>query len=639
MIRFVKIICLLAGLCLLGDCSVPENQNLPPHLTRMKPEHNSRARQRKQAKWERFAKAIGIGNNHLRHSYGTRAREISESELRDQLSNPSEWLTNKDLVKDRYIPYLLDKAAPYLAARQKHWQCDRILDYRRVRRASRLLDAKKETLEELRGPDAALVYQIWYALKGDVDPVSHEPRRRRSALVTVPIEAKDGGVPLILYTHGGDKGLYYKELASILGELQGSHITFAPSYPGEPICRSDSYRIDGQLVCAEDPAERAHQTLFSAQGETSPWDSDVEEALGLHDCIVRAIKPDSGVIDEESKLRLFANLIRKRVRKVGEGFFEDTPASAVMGISRGGLVAGLVLSHAGALLNQLSSSGELEELQKFNARFACGMTIAAPSSVTVGRFRLVLEALVKGDLRYMTIRKAPGLEPLASLFDEYRNDQSDSPEILDRTIFELFRRDLLFLSPLAVAGLREYSRMRYDHRGDNSHFPLGSMLFMHGVEDGLVPFEQTQAAYNVFREILHNDLARSKLRIPGQNEENSLGLFARGLAYLDPVEDAQRRELTFMHFDHHFQKSVTYVPDDFVVPKTKKEKALKASVEDRDKYLQWLYSEAGKLNTSFLHIRDGLYDQATPKKKDQDKLDYMAPDQFLRKWLADQCRF
>jgi len=100
---------------------------------------------------------------------------------------------------------------------------------------------------------------------GRLQIVSHlvDGHRHYGAIV-VPEGAESGSLPVLLYAHGGDSGVSVEELALLflgLGEGAAAFVWVVPSFRSEPL------RAGGQV--------------FRSEGEPSPWDRDVDDALSL----------------------------------------------------------------------------------------------------------------------------------------------------------------------------------------------------------------------------------------------------------------------------------------------------------------------------------------------------------------------
>jgi len=88
--------------------------------------------------------------------------------------------------------------------------------------------------------------------------------------VLVPRTDHEEALPLLTYTHGGDNGLNVDELLQLIGLIGDSISQFiytAPSFRSEPL-------------------NFAGQTWLS-EGEPSPWDRDVDDALTLVEAVLQ----------------------------------------------------------------------------------------------------------------------------------------------------------------------------------------------------------------------------------------------------------------------------------------------------------------------------------------------------------------
>jgi len=110
--------------------------------------------------------------------------------------------------------------------------------------------------------------------------VSHvvDGHRHYSAFV-VPFgdDADPGPLPVLVYLHGGDEGFAVDDifsLASFAPDLAGRVVWVAPSF------RSEAVRFQGMT--------------FTSEGEPSPWDRDVDDALALLE-VVAAEVPEADV--------------------------------------------------------------------------------------------------------------------------------------------------------------------------------------------------------------------------------------------------------------------------------------------------------------------------------------------------------
>lgn len=96
--------------------------------------------------------------------------------------------------------------------------------------------------------------------------VSHEvDGNRHYGAIVVPDGAMAGSLPVLIFSHGGDAGIDIDVtlplLPFALGEFQDDVVLVAPSFRSEPLVFED--------------------VTYTSEGEPSPWDRDVDDALAL----------------------------------------------------------------------------------------------------------------------------------------------------------------------------------------------------------------------------------------------------------------------------------------------------------------------------------------------------------------------
>jgi hypothetical protein len=201
------------------------------------------------------------------------------------------------------------------------------------------------------------------------------------------------------------------------------------------------------------------------------------------------------------------------------------PYSTIFGVSRGGLVGSLALAKAGAAWSALMDTHGTKFLTKIlplyrsvnltpdliavslqsplgpaygilpPASFAGIITLAAPSTITIGRYRVVLEQIVKGHGSNVFNPEIPCLGQLVAIFDDYRNDVGNnaahSAELLADAVHKIHTRDVSFVFPLMMAALKNWKDV-------SGHHPKkASFYIVHHNRDKIVPVEQSEIAYSV----------------------------------------------------------------------------------------------------------------------------------------------
>ncbi len=146
--------------------------------------------------------------------------------------------------------------------------------------------------------------------------VDHQ--RQYGALV-VPKGAAPGSLPLVVYLHGGDQGVSVEEFVLVslgLGNDRDQYAYALPSF------RSEAISVGGQV--------------FVSEGEPSPWDRDVDDALGLVEAALAsepALNPDhlgAVGISRGGAVAMLMALREPRIRRVVE-FFGPTDLLDVFG--------------------------------------------------------------------------------------------------------------------------------------------------------------------------------------------------------------------------------------------------------------------------------------------------------------------
>ena len=430
------------------------------------------------------------------------------------------------------------------------------------------------------------VYLFEYKLQKNF--AGEKEDQTRSAYLTVPRpkENSTNKFPILAYAHGGDTGLSYTKELSKLDKLLEEYIVIAPAFPGET------------LSSDEEPEDPNADIWFGTDpvGKSIPWANDVDDLLGAHDCLARDIylhletprhmdsekgrlvKKLSNEINPNNKDEITSVLerIRAKAQTYGadefQGGVKNYPRSIVMGASRGGLVASIATAKSGSIFTALiglnskdkdkKNQSETNSTQKRLMDFATShgtlskesislfeslgdkygsvpplfsglATLSAPATVTIGSFRVILEQMVKGNTDLTVAKHLPGIRNLGHIFDRYLETGD-----VEEAKFEIVLRDLSFVAPLIIGALKDWS---CPTKG-------GSLLFIHGNKDKVVPVEQTQAAFNIFQNLLEEKTIQE------------MTMSATGLKGIKRIFDS-REELargTRFHLDDAFENSHSY---------------------------------------------------------------------------------
>ncbi|MBP6218994.1 MAG: hypothetical protein KA436_10455 [Oligoflexales bacterium] len=612
---------ILLGLVASSCKQKPENQNVPPSLYELTQNHAREEEKWKQKKWDKFAETLHIGNNQVSlkdHKLDSvlgidsqDAEKMSRWLLEQQLSQPSGLLVDES-KREVYRDYL-NKVSSSWKEKLYETRCSSIEGFKFLHPAGGYQDGKFETLVDKDGKPVASVYRLDYKLQSDWKGTPEQVTR--TALLVIP-QNKTKTSPLLVYSHAGDRGLVYGEIASIINQHQKKHIVLAPTFPGEVLYGGSKKTA---YECTQD------EIMAPAVGSPSPWDRDIDEVLGAQDCIERLVSASYLPGQGSSPLDLaeISTRLREEAYVSPTGYFQGRPLSLIVGSSRGGLTASLALAKSGVawegvfeevhassqggaeedqldflqgLMSGLAAQGpatgreeflenflEQEEVKArlnparapkldrhllskaygfYPARFSCSASISSPSSVLIGRFRLVLEILVKGNIEQTRFAKFPGLMDLKDAFTEYRLDRSEDPAKLERAVLNVFKRDLPLLTPYMLAALRNWSKVDPMKLFMQKSSQMGALLFLHGEEDRIVPFEQSKFAVNVIDKFRRSPEVLQKAWL-GMGEKGHT-LFSRGFRYEGPIS----ADMTH-HFDDAFLKSFSLIPHDFFVDSKK----------------------------------------------------------------------
>ena len=461
--------------------------------------------------------------------------------LPENPAEPSEYLTNPHL-QDEYKD-LIGKISDRFNSKAFATRCSSIERFRKLEHFSSS-HSKYD------------VYQFSYKLQKNFSGAPEQ--KTRHGLITIP---KQSGkkYPLMAFAHQGDEGLELNMLIKNLKSLLNEYIVIAPAFPGEYIHELES-------------------PLFNP-GLSLPWDNDADELLGMHDCIARDVylnlekhknpelaqKLSVNIADEHfDEIEESLEFIRSHTLTYN-GDIAHYPKSILAGASRGGLVASVALAKAGSVLSYINeqspglflrlllSKGSLDQkfidylrlakhgnIQGLGHKygplpplFSGIATVSSPATVTIGTFRIILEQIVKGNLKYTRAKQLPAIDKLEPLFSNYTNGGT-----LESAKLEIVSRDFSFIAPLMITGLKDWQDPM--NKG-------GSFLFLHGKEDKVVPIEQTVAAHQIFQTMIKKDEIKSQTY-----SKNGLQIFHRIFSITEPSDSSP------FHFDETFFNSHSY---------------------------------------------------------------------------------
>jgi hypothetical protein len=516
------------------------NQNIPHPVTQdmgLKSEQGEFLHQ----KWLKLAQALKIEPNTAQpkewgpsQSYD----DASKKRLEESLTKPSGYFLpeNRQEYKD-----LLNKVTQRFTGKIYATRCSRVVN----------IEPWSPKEKPKRSEDFDL-YRFSYKLMKNKE--GEEEDITRSALLSIP--KKNGQFPLMVYAHGGDHGLSYdREIGPLLGSYQKDNLILAPTFPGEPWCEEDT-----------DPATplrcNAKGTVSEPVGPRSPWDGDVDEFLGAQDCLIQALSAQ--------------RLIAQKTAMIQTALGTPYPSIFYTGSSRGGLVVSIALAKAGAQWKAFAG-GDWAFPSGAPPMVHSAAWIGSPASVLVGELRVILEWMVKDQLKFTIGKELPGLSDLESLFQSYREDRKDSKILLDEAVMEIVSRDAIFLTPLILGALKRWDQPS----AQDLRLSPGRMLVLHGHKDKVVPYSQSLAFFVAMQQF-HQE---PEVRREGHLNDDPLSMIYR--AFRNARDKEGNLPPMYQHFDDYFRESQSYLP-------TQKISELSIPVEALGKLYSKSASEEGK---------------------------------------------
>lgn len=337
----------------------------------------------------------------------------------------------------------------------------------------------------------AKVYTMQYKLTGDT--------AFRSAIVTVPSTAANSahtlngflgvksetagayGYPILMYGHAASSGLAYEEIAQSLGDLQMGYIIAAPTFPGEALCKTyDTVAGVKTTSCS------AGNILVPAAGSSLPYENDVTEMLGLHDCMKKWSAENTGrVVFNSNNVASGTEDLSTKIVKINASaataFASSSPiaaaaaaspVSAIAGLGRGATVAGLTLARAGALNSIFLAStpdaatvGALVAKGAKPALFSCSLLVSGQHTFTSGFNKVYLDYWAKesssilGPSQTSLLESIPTFAIVHSKIKGIRNDANLSEDDRAKAISDYVKSiDLLLHIPLYHGGLQNFGK-------------------------------------------------------------------------------------------------------------------------------------------------------------------------------------
>lgn len=343
-------------------------------------------------------------------------------------------------------------------------------------------------IKTLSGIDENSNFEIYGTLNGKVDRKNiakgtvyvltyklNNSSQKYSAIVTIPNNpnVKANTLPLMMYAHGGDVGLSFRNMATILQNNLSKAIVAAPSFPGELIC-SITTKVgnseNNYLRSCGDADGNVIKALVTSEGDKSPLDDDVNSLLGLQNAISKLSQkmliPNKVEAEESTVNSKFVNDLSQQL-----AFYSQNPFLKIMsgpitiGVadSRGGATLMAAIGRSGVMLEQMLQGGfdmtSIASLPK-PALFSSAALYYSPSSLLVGSFKVLTQYMMSGSINetstYNALPMIPDLK-INSYFTNYKNAETGNDEAeLKSLVGWLASSDIVFLAPYLSVGMQNW---------------------------------------------------------------------------------------------------------------------------------------------------------------------------------------
>lgn len=386
------------------------------------------------------------------------------------------------------------------------------------------------------------VYVLTYQLGGN-------QTQNHVALVSIPDGVlNDSGalqksVPLMVFAHGGDSGLSFREMATLLQGSLGNFVVAAPVYPGESLCAIDSGLGNAahhfERMCVNASGEKTASVVVS-QGVRSPLEGDVSALLGMHQAITKlAFNKVTGFY--RGNKNIFVDSLGEPILTLHSeesnppmdlkelyGFqtigVSDSRGGATLmaAIGRAGIMIGDTLKKFTTYLQTCQADPNTNVCPSVVSRlpmlpyFSGAALYYAPSSFLVGQFRMLAQFMMNGVMPESTLA-LPMIPEMTHYFDAYRNAESDSAEentALSQLVGKIGASDVAYFAPYVSIAVQNWTTNSFRLFYDQKVAP-GSLLLLHGTQDKIVPFSESlisKAGMDaVFSNIYRSSAAQSPL--------------------------------------------------------------------------------------------------------------------------------
>jgi len=308
-------------------------------------------------------------------------------------------------------------------------------------------------------------YVLTYKLNGS--------NQKYSAIVTVPNNVPVvEKLPLIMYAHGGDAGLSFRNMATVLQNNISKGIVAAPSFPGEPICSITTIGGSAKnnfIRSCGDASGKVINPAINPEGEKSPLDNDVNAFLGLHNAIFRlAIDKSSNKLIKSSNIdSSFLEGLENLDYYSKNPLIRSLTGPMTIGVSdsRGGSTLLAAVGRTGVMLKSILSSGisnisDLNSIPK-PALFSSAALFYSPSSLLVGSFRIITQNLISGNIYDTSSLNAllmiPDLKKNKYFTDYIKTPVGQDKDQLNNLVGWVASSDITYLAPYTSVAMQNWT--------------------------------------------------------------------------------------------------------------------------------------------------------------------------------------
>lgn len=578
--RFLGVVCILSGLSVATSCGIRDtNTNMTVPTSGVF-----------QSKWNGFADVLGM--HHLEDMPDLTNHKAMEKELS---TPPENFQLADDAHNQRQYALVAQTVAGYILAQEPFMQNKKVLSLEPYANVLKQSDASAaqvvpmaiptkqrngnwvdlSAVKTFSGLDQNSFFKIYPTINGNVlqddskavcghvylmtyETPSNGQNALYRALVSVPAPcngvADQNQYPLMVFAHGGDAGLTFKEMATLLQENLGKFVVAAPVYPGEPLCTGAFFQGDqsnGYARSCLDKNNNLTEPSIPALGTKSPTRDDTNGLIAMVDAITQMSNPQEPANQDKISFGV-NNIFYDQAHDRSLIPFNDDQKmfglkSIAVADSRGGATLLAAIGRVGVLFALQNGSRGDGNYHPALTNFSGLSLVAAPTSLLVGQFRILVQNFVQGKV-FEGLLRLPMVPELNNYFKDYRDAEigSDQEQAeLMNLVGWLGATDMTYLTPYVSIAVRNWTALSLGVSAP------GSIVMLHGTQDKIVPFTESLIVKkgmdtlfaNIYGPSANHDLFDASVVPPG----SQLFSFQSDTAYVnDPKATYHVTDASFM---------------------------------------------------------------------------------------------